>query len=256
MYRAIGLIAAVAILPLTLNAQDTETKPDYAAFSKLIHKTVTKELKEFKDDSGWGQTIPVPPKLPLPKLRTYLKSGDEVVLPHGSWQRFKGKIEDPDKNLKIVVKDFKKTADGKKYRLVADVDVTIVCAGEWQLWQKGLLLVGAESAADANFTAAVVCEVGVRLDFTKFPPEMKTEPKVTELGLNLVDFKFRHEPIIKGETGDNLRRDLKDLLRSVVKSKEGAVKNYANEAITQSLKEGKGTISASAIMSTLPAPKK
>src|SRR6202044_2159729 len=144
------------------------TKPDYAAFSKLIHKRVTKELKEFKDDSGWGQTNPVPPKLPLPGLRTYLKSGNEVVLPHGSWQRFKGKIEDPDKNLKIVVKDFQKTADGKKYRLIADVDITIVAVGEWQLWQKGLLVVSAASAADANFTAAVVCEVGVNIDLKKF----------------------------------------------------------------------------------------
>jgi hypothetical protein len=255
MQRVIGLIAALAILPLTLAAQDAESKPDYAAFSKLIHKRVAKELKEFKDDSGWGQTIPAPPKLPLPNLRTYLKSGNDVVLPHGSWQRFKGKVEDPDKNLKIVVKDFKKTADGKKYRLAADVDVTIVCAGEWQLWQKGLLIVSAASAADANFTAAVVCEVGVSFDIKKFPPELKVEPKVTDLGLNLVDFKFRHEPILKGEAGDNLRRDLKDLLRTLVKSKEGAVKDYANEAIAQSLKEGKGVMSASAILQTLPAPK-
>jgi hypothetical protein len=256
MYRAIGLIAAFAILPLTLAAQDAETKPDYSAFSKLIHKAVTRELKEFKDDSGWGQTIPVPPKLPLAILRTYLKSGDEFVLPHGSWQRFKGKVEDPDKNLTIVVTDFKKTADGKKFRLTADVDVTIVCAGEWQLWQRGLLLVAAQSAADANFTARVVCEVGVRFDFKKFPPELKVEPQVTELGLTLVDVTFRHAPILKGEAGDNLRRDLKELLRTLVKSSEEIVKDFANDAIAQSLKEGKGTISASAIMATLPAPKK
>jgi len=257
MYRTIALIALapLVILPLTLNAQDAETKPDYAAFSRLIHKHVTQELKEFKDESGWGQTIPVPPKLPLPGLRTYLKSGDEVVLPHGSWQRFKGKVEDPDKNLKIVVKDFKKSEDGKKYRLVADVDVTIVCAGEWQLWQKGLLIVSAASAADANFTAAVVCDVGVCLDIKKFPPEMQVEPKVTELGLHLVDLKFRHEPILKGEAGDNIRRDLKDLLRTLIKSKEAAFKDYANEAIAQGLKEGKGVMSASAILQVLPAPK-
>jgi len=254
MYRIIGLIA-LAILPLTLTAQEAESKQDFTAFSKLLHQRVTKELKEFKDDSGWGQTIPVPPKLPLPGLRTYLKSGDEVVLPHGAWQRFNGKVEDPNKNLKIVVKDFKKTADGKKYRLVADVDVTIVCHGEWQLWQKGLLIVSGASAADANFTAAVVCEVGVCFDFKMFPPELKVEPKVTELGLNLVDFKFRHEPILKGQVGDDIRRDLKDMLRTLVKSSEGAVKDYANKAIAQGLKEGKGVMSASAILQTLPAPK-
>lgn len=257
MQRVIGSIAIFAGLPFALSAQDAETRPDFAAFSKLIHKTVVKELpKEFTDDTGWGQTIPVPPKLPLPNLRTYLKKGNEVVLPHGAWQRFKGKVEEPDKNLKIAVKEFQKTADGKKYRLAAEVDVAIVCHGEWQLWQKGLLLVGAESSADASFKAEVFCEVGVTLNIKKFPPELGIEPKITDLKLNLVDFNFRHEPIIKGEAGDQIRRDLKELLRSLVKQSEGAVKDYANEAIEKSLKEGKGRISAGTIMETLPPPKK
>jgi hypothetical protein len=256
MRRAIGLICILATLPLTLSAQDTERKQDFDAFSRLIHKTVVKELpKEFKDDSGWGKTIPLPPKLSLPNLRTYIKVGDKVEVPHGSWQRFKGKIEDPDKNLKITVKDFKKTDDGKAYRIAADVDVTVLCHGEWQLWQKGLLLIGAESDADANFTAAVVCDVGVTLNINKFPPELTIAPKVTELGLNLVDFKFRHEPIVKGEQGDNIRRDLKELLRTLVKSSEPLVKDYANQAIAESLKDGKGTISAGAILKSLPPPK-
>jgi hypothetical protein len=256
MHRTIGVIGILAILPVALSAQEPETKQDFQAFSRLIHKTVVRELpKEFKDESGWGQTIPVPPKLPLPGLRTYVKVGDKIEVPHGSWRRFKGRVEDPDKNLKIVVKDFRKTEDGKVYRLVADVDVTVLCHGEWQLWQKGLPLLGAEAVADANFTAAIVCDVGVILNLSKFPPELKVEPKVTELGLNLVDFKLRGEPIIQGENGDNLRRDLKELLRALVKSSEPMVKDYANQAIADSLKDGKGTFSAGAILKSLPPPK-
>ena len=193
--------------------------------------------------------------MPLPGLRTYVKVGDKLEVPHGAWQRFKGRLENPDKNLKIVVKDFKKNEGGKTYRLAADIDVTIFCQAEWQFWQKGLLLIGAESSADANFTAALVCDVGVTLDITKFPPEVTVEPKVAELGLNLVDIKPRQEPILKGEKGDALRRDLKEILRTLVKASEPLVKDYANQAIAQSLKDGKGAISAGAILKSLPMPK-
>ena len=86
--------------------------------------------------------------------------------------------------------------------------------------------------------------------------ELRNGYMLPKAGAGSYDFKFRHEPIIKGESGDNLRRDLKEMLRSMVKASEGAVKDLANEAIEKSLKEGKGTISAGAIMQSLPAPKK
>ena len=78
---------------------------------------------------------------------------------------------------------------------------------------------------------------------------------MAELGLNLVDFKLRGDPIIKGAKGDALRNDLKEVLRSIVKSSEDFVKDQANQAIAQAIRDGKGTISAGAIMKSLPMPK-
>jgi len=162
--------------------------------------------KDFEDASGWGQTIPVTEKLPFPGLRKFIKVGDKLEVPHGTWRRFKGKIEQPDKNLKIVVKDFKQI-DGKNYRIVVDVDVIVLTHTEIQQWQKGLLLIGGQAAIDVNMTAAIVCDVCVSLDLKKFPPELKIEPKVKELDLDLVDFTVRNGPIVGGELGDNLRND-------------------------------------------------
>ena len=42
------------------------------------------------------------------------------------------------------------------------------------------------------------------------------------------------------------------MARSVMKASEPTVKEYANQAITQGLKDGKGTISAGAILKALP----
>jgi len=68
--------------------------------------------------------------------------------------------------LKIVVKDFK-MLDEKTYRIVADVEATVLCHGEWQQWQKGIPLVGASASADADFKAAIVCDIGVSLNVKK-----------------------------------------------------------------------------------------
>jgi hypothetical protein len=251
------LLTIIALFPLSLAAQTpAQPKEEYAAFSKIIHKVVVKQLpKEFEDNSGWGQMMEVPANLPLAGLRKLVKVGDHLGAPHGTWRRFKGKIEEPDKNLKIVVKDFKKLND-KAYRIVVDVDATILCRGEVQQWQKGLLLVGAEAAADANVTAAIVCDVGVELNVKKFPPELNLDPKVTELGLELVDVKVRGGPILKGEGGKALANDIKDMLRAAVKASEPLVKAEANRAIAESLREGKGSISAGAILEPLPKAKK
>jgi hypothetical protein len=187
----------------------------------------------------------------LPRLRRVIRVGDKLEMPHGTWRKFKGKLEQPDKNLKIVIKDFKQL-DRNTYRVVADVDATVLLQVELQQWQKGLLLLGTEIATDANFTAAIVCDVGVALNLKKFPPELNLNPKVSELGLDFVDFKVRNGPIIQGEFGDNLRKDLKEGARSLLKAAEPAIKVYANQAIADSLKEGKGTISADAILKAMP----
>ncbi|HZZ81585.1 MAG TPA: hypothetical protein VFE62_23990 [Gemmataceae bacterium] len=251
--RSLLLLAAV---PCFAAAQPApKAKDDYAQFSKVIHKVVVKQLpKEFEDTSGWGQRIEIPPNLRLMNLRTLVKVGDHLEAPHGTWRRFKGKLEDPDKNLKIVVKDFRKLNE-KAYRVVVDVDATFLVHGEAQQWQKGLFLIGGEADADANLTAAIVCDVGVSLNLKKFPPELKLEPKVSELGLELVDIKVRGGPILKGERGQAIANDIKNMLRAAVKASEPMVKDEANRAIAESLREGKGTISAGAILSALPTPK-
>src|SRR5205823_435271 len=114
----------------------------------------------------------------------------------------------------------------------------------------------ADAAGDANITAAVVCDIKVVFDLTKFPPGLTVEPKVTELGLDLVDVKLRKPGASKEEKSVPLNNDLKELLRGGLKAAEPAIKDAANRAIAQSLKEGKGGISADTIMKTLPKPKK
>ncbi len=249
------LCSLAALLPLSAFSGEKESKPDYKEFSRLVHSIVVAQSpKEIVEATGWGGTVPVPPNLRLPNLRKYVKVGDRIEVPHGTWRRFTGKIENPDKNLIIALTDFRPLND-KTYRIAFDVDATMAWNIEIQQWQYGLLLLPIATIADARFTAAIVCDVGFELDFLKFPPEIKIEPKVMDLGLNLVDVKQRGGPLLSGETGEQIARDIKDLLRHAVKASEPLVKAEVNRAIERSLKEGKGTIGVGAMMKAVPKGK-
>src|SRR5262245_39606258 len=116
--------------------------PDLAAFSKIVHKLVVSQVpKEVFDDSGWGQTSPIPPKLSLPRLRKYIQVGDRVEVPDGFWRKIKLTMNDPAKDIRLAVREFKLT-DKKNYRVVIDADAALHGWTETQHWQKGLQLVG------------------------------------------------------------------------------------------------------------------
>jgi len=247
-------LAALVVAPVL--AQDPPSpappKKDYAEFSKLVQQFVAGQApKEVEHRDGWGQTIPHTERLILPNLRTYLKDGDRIVLPHGAWKRVKIKLEDPARDLAVSVKNFK-SIDAKTYRLDLDADVVLRTEGEWQQWQKGLLLVGIEGVADAYLRISVGADVAVALDFKKLPPEVTINPKVTDLALDLEDIRLRGGPIFTGERGERLASDIKGLLRAAVKAAEPQVKELANQAIAESLKKGKGSLSAGALLKALP----
>ena len=257
--RMMPLLSGLLLLaPLIVLADDVPTKKngaeptkkDFTEFSKLIHGVVVSQTpKDYEHKDGWGETIPLPDKrLPLPNLRTYLKDGDKVVLPHGAWKKVKLKLDDPHKDIRINVKEFK-PIDGKTYRVVLDAEIAVQADGEWQQWQKGLMLVGVGVQTDAFINLTVGCDVGVALNFKKLPPEVDLTPKITDLTIDLKDIRGRNAPIF---TDEKLKNDVKGLLRSAVKSFEPQVKDLANQAIVHGIKSGKGTMSAESLLKALP----
>lgn len=230
---------------------------DYAEFSRLLHKIVLKQLpKVHEDDSGWGGTVPVPPNLRLPGLRTYVKVGDQTELPHGLWRKVKVWLDDPARNLVIRVRELKPT-EAKTYRLLLEADADLRGWAEVQHWQKGLALVGFVANADARVRLTLDCDVAVGLKPRTFPPEVQVEPKVTDLKLELHEFDLRDVTlrrlgrVLEGEQALAAGDQVKGLLRDVLRAAEPAVKDHANRAIEKGLREGKGTISAGALLKAL-----
>lgn len=243
-----------------------EAKKDFSEFSKLLHRMVVKEIpKEIEDDSGWGPTIPLPDKVILPKLqRTFVKVGDRLEVPHGTWKRFRVTFADPAKDVQIAVKDFTKV-DAKNYKLAVDAEAVMSGEGELKQWKNGVALFGATAQADAVIGVALVIDVNVSLVPKKFPPELSIKPKLADLKVDLKEFNLKRvnnqaakilEIGIEAGPARQLGNELKGYLQTIVKKFEPQIMEQANEAIAQSIKEGKGTISASSLLKVLsPAGK-
>jgi len=259
-----GFFFLVALATINFAAEDPKVSPgdpskDYSEFSRLLQKLVVAGApREVKENFNWGQTIPIPEKLRLPGLRVRIKVGDHEELPHGLWKRMRVWLEDPVKDVQIQVKDFKKNADNI-YRLSLDAQALIHGQAEINQWQKGLSLVNGMVQVDATLGMSMDCDVAVSLQTKVFPPELKIEPRVAQCKLilkdfNLKDVSFRRlGKVLEGEKAREVGNELKGFLQGLLTQHEAEVKEQVNQAIAQSIREGKGTISAVTLLQLLNA---
>jgi hypothetical protein len=248
--RVILFTSAALCLPLTVLAGQAPVKDDYSDLSRLLHKVVIKQVpQEYEEKFDWGKTTPVPPRLIVQGLkRNSIKVGDHMELAHGTWRRIHVKLSDPNKDLKIKIKDVKKLDKGG-YRVVIDTEALLRCDGELNQWVRGLLLLRFDGQADARIASTMVCDVDVAVNLKKFPPEVKVDPKIIDLALDLKDFNLNKlGGTLQGEQFRQLGNDLK--------ASEPIVKKYANDAIAESLKENHGKLSAADLLNAAPKEKK
>ena len=220
-----------------------EKAKDFSDFSKLLHRlVVAKAPKMVENRDQWGQTIPIPEKLRLPNAkRTYVKVGDHLELPDGSWRRTRVWLDDPAKDIVIVVRDFKKS-DAKNFRLSLDAQAAIHSEGELQRWTKGLLLLNVSAQADALFTMNMEVDVAVSFKTDVFPPALVVEPKVAECKLVIKEFAVKKiaNVQIEGPLVTDLNNQMREYLQQLLTLSEPMVKTQINDVITEGLRDGKG----------------
>jgi hypothetical protein len=249
------------ILAIPLLAQGPAAppaKPDLESLSKMIRDTVLKQApKSFEDNSGWNLSRPFPARIRLPGLpRTVIRVGDHDELAHGSWRRVKGWMADPEKDLSLQVTELSPSGDGK-YRLHLTSTADLQVEGEFQQWLNGLMLVGITGRATATAQVDLDADVKLTLDIAKFPPEVAVAPKVTKLQVDLKKFTlFNPQTANNPPRADGLNNDLKNLLQQAIRSQEPKLKDEANRAIADALKQGKGTFSAAKLYEAIAKTKK
>jgi hypothetical protein len=249
---SLRIVAAGLVLPLALVALADE-KPDHAELSRLINQAIAGQVpKQYEDKSEWGKTIPIPPGFKVGPRRTVVKVGDNDELPHGTWKRTKVWVDDPAKDVKITIREFRKV-EGKPSRLVLEATAALHVERQRKGWQKGLPLLDVTVFADAVVKADVECDVSVSLDTKKFPPELSVEAKIAECKLELKEFDLKQVGRVEvtGEVPKLVSEELRGFLQAALKSYEPELKEQANKAIARTLKEARGSLAPDKL---LPKP--
>lgn len=222
------------------------TKADYSEISKMIRALVLKSApKEFIDDSSWGQTTPFPPRFILRNVpRTTIKVGDRLELAHGPWKRAKVWMENPERDFFLAVTNIEST-DASKHRVSLTSVAPVLIDYEFQQWVKGLMLLSVNGRARAKVRADIQCDAAVTLDVTKFPPAVTVDPKVSSLKVTIEEFTaFDPATAARPELAVDLNEQIRGALQGIVLGAEPIVRDHANKAIAEALRDGKGTFSA------------
>jgi hypothetical protein len=247
------------LAPVPVEAQTASADPvdEVAAadLTRLIHRAIVAHMPGvYEDKSGWGHTIPLPERVILPRLkRTVVQVGDHMEVPDGSWRKVRLRLEDPDRDLHIHVRSFKRLGP-MTYRVVVDADVAVRSEADLQQWRNGVALADLTARADVGLTVRVECDVTARLAAGKAPARLILEPEIKDLKLNLKEFTpkqvtFRRAGLtIGGGAVEAAGEEVRGAVQVMLRSMEPDVKQRAGEALARALKEGKDPLPAAEVL--------
>jgi hypothetical protein len=251
------LLLLLAPVPLAAQTASPDPVDEVAAadLTRLIHKAIVAHMPPvYEDRSGWGRTIPLPERVLAPRLkRALVPVGDHMEVPDGPWHKVRLRLEDPDRDLHIHVRSFKRLGQ-MTYRVVVEADAALRSEADLRQWRNGVELADLTARADVGLNVRVECDVTARLATGKAPARLVLEPEIRDLKLNLKEFTpkqvtFRRAGLtIGGGMVEAAGEEVKGVLQGLLRSVEPDVRQRAGEALARALKEGKDPLPAAEVL--------
>lgn len=232
-------------------------KPERPAheMEQLLHKALVSQLpKVYEDRSAWGQTIPIPDRLLLPRLRrNVIPMEGRSAVPDGLWRKTRLSVDDPARDMRLSVREFK-AREAKTYVMSLETDAVVRAESDVQQWLRGLLMVSLTIPAEVHLHVDTVVEVSTRLDTSRLPPTLSLEPKIKDLKLSLRRFEPKRVTLQRlglSVTGDVVERageEFRGALEGRLRSMEEGARKHMEETLVRSLKEKKGPLTPAALL--------
>ena len=211
------LLVPVASAPTALSTSANNTGP--SGTDALIRSILLGNLpREYENAKNWGQTKRRWDGLhvSLDGLRVDTKRRWKEVN-HGTWTRYRAWLIDPENSLQIHLTEARR-AENQAAVFDLIVDARIGATGRLSEWNRGIQLYSFSADADGKVRLHVSCEMGLRLDATKLPPDVLLAPKVTNAKLDLLEFRLHRisdadGPLVREfgeELHDELNREIQD----------------------------------------------
>jgi len=180
------------------------------SLARLMRAEILESLKgQYQGSDDWGQTteafhgIKVEGKGLKLKFRARKKE-----VRHGLWKKYEAEFVDPQQHLQVRVANLRPNGPGQLAGQIF-LDARVRGTTRVERWRQGVKLLNFKAEADSRVEIRLDFTVAVKFVPTRFLADVVVEPKVTGVGLRLIEFDLKRVSKIDGwlahELGDNLR---------------------------------------------------
>jgi len=206
-----------------LSAADSSTSEaaSQGSLSGLIATIIRENLPDqYESKDGWGETKEVWAGVDVRRDGWQIKTKRrKKQVNHGTWKLYRVRIVEPEKELHIDLQNIRELPNGRvEFDLTADARLEVFA--RLAQWELGVQLISLSVNAEARTQFRVRCNLGLKLDPTRLPPDVLLDPLVNQADLRLVDFRVKRI----SQIGGSVARELGDQARSLL-DKELAKQN-------------------------------
>jgi len=207
--------------PLSAADSSTSEAASQGSLSGLIATIIRENLPDqYESKDGWGETKEVWAGVDVRRDGWQIKTKRrKKQVNHGTWKLYRVRIVEPEKELHIDLQNIRELPNGRvEFDLTADARLEVFA--RLAQWELGVQLISLSVNAEARTQFRVRCNLGLKLDPTRLPPDVLLDPLVNQADLRLVDFRVKRISQICG----SVARELGDQARSLL-DKELAKQN-------------------------------
>ncbi|WP_425616837.1 hypothetical protein NA78x_000497 [Anatilimnocola sp. NA78] len=202
------------------------------AFQTWVTGVVRDQLPEnYEKSKNWGNTARVFDGWHVEQHGLKIETRRRwKTVRDGTWSRYTVTPLNPDEHFVVRVEQIDQL-EGNKIRLQLTAISKLRLFGRMSKWESGVQLLSTSAEADAKVRVTGTVEVAMKLDPTKFPPDVYLEPQVTSADFEITQFELRR----LGQFDGPLVRSLSDDTHAVLKDELAARRPKLVASLNKSL---------------------
>lgn len=211
-------------------ANSAATTPPAA--HRLIRNLVLQHVPPtYENTKKWGGTKRVWDGLHVSldglRLKTKRRWKDAK---HGTWKHYRAWLIDPDEEFAIRIEKMVSTPAGKTAFDVV-IDARLGAWGRLSEYARDVQLLSLSAEADARVRMRASCEMSLRLDATRFPPDVILEPEVVSAELTLLEFELVRISDLDGPLVREFGEELHDVLQEEIADRQTRLVDKLNRQL-------------------------
>jgi len=187
----------------------------------------------FEDHKKWGRQVEVWAGVRLRRegLRIKTKRRKKLVN-DGDWTQHRVTLVNPEEELAVRLVDPIAQPDGT-VQFDAVVTAPLLIHTRYTKWVHGVQLLSVSTEARAKVKLRARCELRMRLDPTKLPPDVILDPKVTDADLTLLEFRLDKISKVGGAVANEIGDAAEKVLVDKIEDYRPKLKRKINAAIAK-----------------------